>query len=370
MESWTADSQKFTYLDIDRRSGAITDKEYYAQRSGLLRGRDAHVFDTMDDIIAVVDLVTPGTGAFVFPVERVYDPRRMILAGLSPTSREITAPWITDWLEGMPLPEIEFWHDISGLGRIIQLMHDEMSWAYIPLQNHQQFAIRTAFSGMLLMYAPELLYTRSKRPRTDMSLFRSPLSRTIARDFVRDGVVTLSGEQWNVAPVTRYADGMSKGLYYGETPVAVCGTFYYREEESSTLLAYRTSLVAFNKTAACEQLGVQSDVEIADNMSPQMNGELPGDLMMSPVDASKYVDNAALQVISPALSQREHYAGKFLGLYAEEDTLDQPLCNAARAQGIDVVILTHMVGAYQIVTEVLDTRTRAESFRSLVYITE
>jgi len=41
---------------------------------------------------------------------------------------------------------------------------------------------------------------------------------------------------------------------------------------------------------------------------------------------------------------------------------DQPLCKAARSKGIDVVVLTHMVGAFRLVSEVLDTRERVQSF--------
>jgi hypothetical protein len=35
--------------------------------------------------------------------------------------------------------------------------------------------------------------------------------------------------------------------------------------------------------------------------------------------------------------------------------------------GIDIIILTHMAGAHQVVTEIYDIREREISFRNLVY---
>lgn len=50
------------------------------------------------------------------------------------------------------------------------------------------------------------------------------------------------------------------------------------------------------------------------------------------------------------------YTGNRLGMYAAEDELDQPLCQAAQYLGYDIIILTNMIGSHQVVTEVLDTR--------------
>ena len=75
-----------------------------------------------------------------------------------------------------------------------------------------------------------------------MSLFRSPISRTISRAELVGNKVTIDGEVWSVIPVTRYAAGMSKGLYWDERPQDICGTFYYHEPESTTYLAYKTEM--------------------------------------------------------------------------------------------------------------------------------
>jgi hypothetical protein len=67
------------------------------------------------------------------------------------------------------------------------------------------------------------------------------------------------------------------------------------------------------------------------------------------------------------LSDKKFYVGKLLELYAVEDELDQQICRLAKEQDIDIIILTNMVGSHQIVTEILDTRNREDSFKSLVY---
>jgi hypothetical protein len=55
-------------------------------------------------------------------------------------------------------------------------------------------------------------------------------------------------------------------------------------------------------------------------------------------------------------------------LIAIEDFLDQPLCVLARELGFEVVLLTTMTGNSRIVAEVLDARSREESFDSVVII--
>lgn len=68
------------------------------------------------------------------------------------------------------------------------------------------------------------------------------------------------------------------------------------------------------------------------------------------------------------LDQTPRYAGEYLDLYAREDDWDQILCVGAAQAGFDIVVLTSMVGMFQVVTEVLDTRSREESFFSLLYV--
>lgn len=53
-------------------------------------------------------------------------------------------------------------------------------------------------------------------------------------------------------------------------------------------------------------------------------------------------------------------------LYADEDRFDQPICLMARHLGIDCIILTHMIGDHRIVSEVMDSRSREESYGNIV----
>ena len=61
------------------------------------------------------------------------------------------------------------------------------------------------------------------------------------------------------------------------------------------------------------------------------------------------------------------YIGAIAGLMSIEDEYDQPLCKLALSLGIDLIVLTHMIGSHQIVSEVLDTRPRLTSFANLAY---
>ena len=79
----------------------------------------------------------------------------------------------------------------------------------------------------------------SKRPKTDMFLFRTP------------GATNNFDPQKNYLPVTRYAEGMSRGLFFGDLGNTFCGTFYYLERESKVFLGYKTSLTFPNKYSSC-----------------------------------------------------------------------------------------------------------------------
>lgn len=57
----------------------------------------------------------------------------------------------------------------------------------------------------------------------------------------------------------------------------------------------------------------------------------------------------------------------FTSFYAVGDGLDQILGAAGSVLGYDIIIFQKMVGCFQIITEVLDTRSREESFNSLIY---
>jgi len=213
-------------------------------------------------------------------------------------------------------------------------------------------------------------------------MFRSSLSYMTSHENTIDGKVLLDGEAWNVIPVTRYAQGMSRGLFFQQTPEtrpSFCGTFFYHEPDPacSTLLAYKTSFRAFNKTDAMQKLGLLNltnpfDYDIYHETIKHIAGVYPRDLRLTPLEAATLMLNEDIddRGVASKLPQIPHYAGEYLELYAIEDVFDQSLCIGARQAGYDVVILENMVGSFQVVTEILDTRSREESFRHLVYIVD
>ncbi|CAH6420739.1 Hypothetical protein POVR2_LOCUS241 [uncultured virus] len=323
-----------------------------------------------DELVQLVSQLAAGaTDTQVF-IDHVWDPARAIRMGLWPNPFGPSQDWIADWLEGRSFVSIEFWHDDNRPEDMVSDMKKPRTWTWKTLETWKKEAIDTVVSLPLMLYAPELVYKQSKRPKTDMSLFRSPLSRTIKMSEIRNGTVVIEGRVWNVVPVTRYAAGMSKGLYYNDRPKDTCGTFYYLEPESKTYLAYRTALTAFNKTEAAIALDVydESGMSVEERMLQHSRGTYPRDLMMT-VGETQITYPFRVQDASLDDDDR-HYAGVYLDLYAEEDVWDQPLCIAAREAGYDLVILENMVGKYQVVSEVLDTRSREDSFGSLLYVVD
>lgn len=250
-------------------------------------------------------------------------------------------------------------------------MATEARWIYRTLKSHKEIAIETTSSLPLLLYAPDYVYPESNRPITDMSLYRTRNSITARRSEIIDNTVVLNNEVWNVIPVTRYSGGMSKGLYYGNYDERYyCGTFYYYEPASTTLLAYKTSFQEFNKFTALSKLTPNKKYptkrKLYNNIifDKFMNGDIPSDLILTP---EQYYEATDSTVPFSTIDIEPLYAGKILGLYALEDDLDQPLCIAAKPN-YDIVILESMVGSHQVVTEILDTRSRSVSFNHLIYI--
>lgn len=238
-------------------------------------------------------------------------------------------------------------------------IHSMLSWVYIPLEAARKDGVETCNGLQLSFRAPDLLY-KSGRPKTDMLLYRNASSNRVPLASIADG--TWTTETWFTIPVTRYSAGMQRALYYTKGDSSkFCGTFYYLEPESTTFLAYRTVLRSFNKTTALQELTTKIDnkrivKEIRrvvkemynnPNLREHIEGVAPRDLV--------YLDRYNNPI----------YDGE--SLYAVEDDLDQLLCRSAAMVGYDIVILESMVGGFQVVTEVLDTRTRKDSFRSLVY---
>lgn len=302
-------------------------------------------------------------------VEYVYDPREFIRSGFLPHNTNFSRDYI-DYANGVGLDVIKFWSPHHKLDDL----EDHEFW-FIAKMEYYAWQARTQGNGFgFILYQPNLLYS-SMRPKTDMAMFRGPNSRTASRRNLKNGRVIIDNKVWNYIHVTRYAQGMSKGLFFGsEPPPGTCGTFYYSEPESNTILVYRTSKTYFNKTVAAEKLMVSvSNNDEADKYVKQLlldhaAGRLPADMKMTPLEFSKTEYWEEDGVDPASIPQVPRYVGDNLFLYAAEDVYDQGICKKARRLGYDIVILTHMIGSHQVVAEVLDTRDRADSFKSLVYL--
>jgi len=225
----------------------------------------------------------------------------------------------------------------------------------------QENSERSPYSFSLILFAPHLVYMESRRAKTTMSKFVIP-GKSI--------VIYNRPDENEFIPVTRYAEGMSKSFYFEDTSDiqknSYCGTFYYYEPESTTFLHVNPQKIlrAIDKSDAAKKLGVlESFVRVFEVLFLDYNllvSKKYWDLWSGhPRDPNVPSDVSEFDVFYSAYKQEA---------YALQDDLDQPFCNAAREQGYDVIILDKMVGSRQIVTEILDTRPREESFGNLCFL--
>jgi hypothetical protein len=251
------------------------------------------------------------------------------------------------------------------------------NWYYYNFEEMDRRIEREPRSFMLFLNGRyNKIFKESRRAKTMMETFRTVDSKTVKERPSEDTMI----------PITRYATGMSSGLYYNETKEThYCGTFYYYEPESTVFLKYNRMLKAKDKKEAADILGINlEDYEsltgfILDKLISK--GENPS-LMFTPkelhiflneiemIDSSDSFGDIKFTGKEQKLPPIKYYCGHVLNVYAEQDFLDQPLCRAASEQGYDVILLTHMVGSRQVVSEVLDTRPRMESFDNLYYLQE
>jgi hypothetical protein len=203
------------------------------------------------------------------------------------TIAELNTLYLEDRLNGLTREEIKFWYTFAPtLPDLSDPDSDESltlrqwpRWRYCTVAELIREAGETANSLPLLLFAPDRVYKRSKRPVTDMSIFRTPGASVInSTQIIPTDIyfkAELNGMEWQLVPVTRYAAGMSRGLYHGpsQSGGSFCGTFYYvelpptymsgeapssltgnLESESSTYLAFRRALIARTKLVAMLQM--------------------------------------------------------------------------------------------------------------------
>jgi hypothetical protein len=216
--------------------------------------------------------------------------------------------------------------------------------------------------------------------------------------------------------VVRYMDSPTSGIWHSKTTDQTCGTFYFYEPDSVTMLSCARGAVLFaaNKIHAAHLLMQQSaeidtlrtalrachtilaahnEPNIAAVQSPALKrfvlelldamarGNTPAThplLQLSywgsrtmlledidhrlrraaPSSADTGVQIAADYELDPA------YVG--YTIWSRMDSLDVPLCVAARQAGYELIVLQAEAGRRRAVSEVLDTRPRERSFQSLL----
>ncbi len=177
-----------------------------------------------------------------------------------------------------------------------------------------------------------------------------------------------------IIPVIRYQEGMAGYFTTDYGTKTYCGTFYYYEPDAEYLLFAPYTLVATNKITACINLGM--DINYITDLMVESKGDW---IVGEDFDKDGYPNYMGFNVQGD--TKREQWYNVVLGysngtidakihrpdMYAGEDIFDQILCETANKLGIDCIILQYMTGATRTVTEVLDTRTRIESFRNIYF---
>jgi len=313
-----------------------------------------------------------------YPIYYMYDPVEAVMMGYLPSNEYVKSPSFGRYVQGESWNDIAFWNPSE-----FHPSYLKTSSPYWILRNEEElitYAEQTANSIPLMFIRPDLIYS-SRRPHTSMLSFILdkenfgtvlhteepfpysfkiiPIPSEESLPFETRGMKRLSHPNEAYAlPVTRYGEGMSRGLYR-ENSVGYAGTFYYYEPQSTTYLTFNTVKVAFNKISLADEWDVEyTNTKHLYILREHAKGLLPKDLVMSPSDVTK----------DDIVGIRPGYAGNRLNLYGEEDSLDQALSIKGSELGYDLIIFTHMVGSYQVVCEILDNRTRRDSFLNLVRV--
>lgn len=212
--------------------------------------------------------------------------------------------------------------------------------------------------GLIMFGHTDRVYRQSRRAKTDMLMFKT----------LDTPMLDTNDPAFLYLPVTRYAPDAFGSLYFQDVePEKYCGTFYYLEPESSTFL--RVPANAVLEVTDKYEAGKFLELEDFDAIYFHTKINLKNDLMITP---QEYADSIEESLDLTRVENKPFYGGGLKNEYGEpnyanQDDLDQDICIAARAKGYVAIVLTRMVGKRQIVSEILDTRTREESFKNLVY---
>src|SRR4029077_20275758 len=192
-----------------------------------LKDRIIRINDEQDVIDLSSKLTAQGQDLLVYPIGHIYDPRMMIKYGFLPFTLDSdgVSKDMVDYINGMDDNTFIFWYSNIELHTIKRILADAR-WKFFTLETHIRNGVTKAYSLPLLIYKDSYVYSDTKRPKTDMAIFRQPASLT--KTSLKSIPPTSGPGIARVIPVTRYSEGMSKGLYQKESKVGeYCGTFYY-----------------------------------------------------------------------------------------------------------------------------------------------
>ena len=86
---------------------------------------------------------------------------------------DVSKRYLYDWVAGLSIKEIEFWHG-SFAAILLEKLLISPKWEYNTIDTYKRLGIENADSLGLLLYVPRLTY-QSKRPKTDMAMFRGKI---------------------------------------------------------------------------------------------------------------------------------------------------------------------------------------------------
>lgn len=307
-------------------------------------------------------MATEGKSTFSFEKEGldVKTMKHLIFNGFIPSANDIDSVIFEHiFFNRYNFETLKYW-DHSA---VFKLTDEPITYTYANNEYYYENTSKSPESFPLILFFPHLVYKESRRAKTSMKLFK-----TVHSNILENAPLKSSK---NFIPVTRYAIGMSGGLFHKNDETSeYCGTFYYYEPESTTFLKVENVLEAFDKDDAEDKLGGcgDSSVEFITDRY---------DLLVTPTELVQYENQRYRRKdkVPEGVQDRKFYLPNssslgYDGMYAFQDSLDQPICISAKEQGYDAIILYNMVGSRQIVKEVLDVRSRDESFRNLYFLKE
>lgn len=160
----------------------------------------------------------------------------------------------------------------------------------------------------------------------------------------------------------------------------VRATFYYFEPDSEYILFSPYTLVATDKISTCLTLGVnfddvvniiyekRKDWDIENGENPDIAG-YPSYMGFDVSGDTKYEQwyNVVKGIYDGTIDLLKYQPEYYPYFRDVEDAYDDILCKTAANSGLTCVILKHMISDTRLVTEVLDVRSRKESFSNLYF---